>query len=329
MDNMNQKEAKWQAWLASSYKDYLIAVACFCVGFFVYAWGNTVSHSGMVMFIGYLILGAPVFLRMLVSRSVGALFFWRDYEVVTTYDDGRKESDGGAQSAALQVLLWIFMLFFCLVIGGIIALLRLVWLTVKSITCYFVVKEKPGFLRSPFAILIAGVIGLALCALPARIGKARGEKARTEISELLSNVTGKTVFVHVPTLKLHAEPSGSSSVVKTLSNGETLTAVGELSGLWLPVEQGWAYAPFVRLKFKENLISPIPQKEYSHQGILSVPMKAKDAATGSPITLESGTEVSVKNCYAEGTKVRTFVEYNKVLYQLNDGSNAELIVPKE
>lgn len=329
MSNMNQKEEKWQAWLAGSYKDYLIAVVCFCVGFFIYGWGNTVSHSGKVMFIGYLILGAPVFLRMLVSRSVGALFFWRDYEVVTTYDDGSKESDRGAQSAALQVLMWIFMLFFCLVIGGIVALLRLVWLTVKSITCYFVVKEKPGFLRSPFFVILIGVIGLALCILPARIGKARGERARIERSELLSTLTGKTFFVHVPTLKLHAEPSGSSSVVKTLSNGETLTAVGELSGLWLPVEQGWVYAPFVRLQFKSILISPIPEKEYSHQGILSVPMKAKDAANGSPITLASGTEVRVRNCYAEGTKVRTFVEYNKVLYQLTDGYNAELIVPKE
>jgi uncharacterized protein Usg len=98
MSDVNEKEAKWQDRLARSYKDYVITVACCIVGWFIFKWGNYsakgdfgVGGNFPLTMLGYIIVGAPVFVKMLFSKSISALFFWKDYEVVTTYSDGTKK----------------------------------------------------------------------------------------------------------------------------------------------------------------------------------------------------------------------------------------------
>jgi hypothetical protein len=131
-----------------------------------------------VAFIGYLIIGGPVFLRMLSSRSASSLFFWKDYEVVTTYSDGTKKSDGGVESAQMNLIMTAIMLGLCLILGGVITVIKVIWLSVKTISCYMAVKQKPAFLHSPFPVLIVGLLVLVFgISIPQGIGRARRNAA--------------------------------------------------------------------------------------------------------------------------------------------------------
>jgi hypothetical protein len=197
MSDMNEKEAKWQARLAKSYKDYLITVACCCAGWFILfmgMYGSPKPGGNMfVAFIGYLIIGGPVFLRMLSSRSASSLFFWKDYEVVTTYTDGTKKSDGGVESAQMNLIMMAIMLGLCLVLGGIITLLKVIWLSVKTISCYVAVKQKPAFLHSPFPVLIAGLLVFVFGAvIPQQIGDARFHANLVKVYNDFSNAQDLT-----------------------------------------------------------------------------------------------------------------------------------------
>jgi hypothetical protein len=185
MSDINEKEAKWQAILAKSYKDYLITVACCCVGWFMFNMGMYASTNPggnlFVMFIGYVIIGGPVLLRILLSKSAGSLFFWKDYEVVTTYSDGSKKSDGGVESAQMNMIMMAIILAICLVLGGIITAIKVIWLSVKTITCYVAVKQKPNFLFSSFPVLIMGLVVLVFgLVIPQKIGDARRYAAKVE-----------------------------------------------------------------------------------------------------------------------------------------------------
>jgi uncharacterized protein YgiM (DUF1202 family) len=341
MSDVNEKEAKWQDRLAKSYKDYLITVVCCVVGWTVVNAGIYGGGGDFLAFIGYLIMGAPVFLRMLVSKSVRSLFFWKDYEVITTYSDGTKKSDGGVESAQMNFILVLIMLGVCLVIGGIITAIKVFWLSAKTITCYLKVKEKPNFLFSPFPVLILGLVGfIAGAAIPQKIGGARAHAAyiaaggitEEQAAAALANPTGQTIRVAAPTLNLRSEPSGTGSVIKTFNSGDELTVTGTLSNVWVPVEhegdKGWVYAPYVWLKGRS--VPLFGDGQFPYQGTVTSPMDAQKNVYGdnTQITLESGTEITVTSCSASfGMDVFLYFKYNGEDYKLLDGNDAEFIVP--
>jgi uncharacterized protein YgiM (DUF1202 family) len=346
MSDVNEKEAKWQDRLARSYKDYFLTVVCCVIGWTVVNAGQYAGGGGFVAFIGYLIMDGPVFLKMLVSRSVSALFFWRDYEVVTTYKDGATKSDGGVESAQMNFIMVLIMLGVCLVIGGIITAIKVFWLSAKTITSYVAVKQKPNFLFSPFPVLILGLVGfVAGAAIPQKIGSARAHAAYIErggltdeqIAKIQVDPTGSILRIAAPTLNLRSEPSGSGSVVKTLEGGDEVTATGKLSGVWVPVEhegaKGYVYAPYVWLQ-KGNDVPLFnasgDDSKYPYQATVTSPIDAKKNVYGdnTQITLESGSVVTVTSCSASfGNSVYAYLKYNGVDYALLDGYNAEFIAP--
>ena len=98
----------------------------------------------------------PTFIRR-VSCGKFSLWTWRDYEIITTYKDGRKTSDGGVESSVLKT---IWLLAQLSVKAGWYAAVTGFTMTALSIGYtidYIKAKIKPNFLRSGF-IPIALVI---------------------------------------------------------------------------------------------------------------------------------------------------------------------------
>lgn len=88
----------------------------FCsIGWFIFWFGfqsRIGPMNGAILAFGGVLIGIwPLLGKFMQTRSWSALFFWRDYEVVTTYGDGRRSSDGGAQSGMIKLILYAILFF--------------------------------------------------------------------------------------------------------------------------------------------------------------------------------------------------------------------------
>jgi hypothetical protein len=129
----------------------------FCVGwllFMLYLFGGGVFSSAF-MLIGWGIIGGPkIWLAML--GGFGAALK-PDYEVVTTYGDGRRESDGGTQSVQMNFLARLVVIAVLYVIGGILTIITLVFLTIKYIVLHIATSPKPAFIKSGLFIIVMNI----------------------------------------------------------------------------------------------------------------------------------------------------------------------------
>jgi hypothetical protein len=223
----------------------------------------------------------------------------------------------------MQLIMWLFMLGVCLLIGGIITFIKIIWLSVKTITCYLVVKQKPNFLFSPFPILILGLLGFVFGAMiPQKVGAGRSEAAfvasggltEEQLAEVYADPTGQSVKVGAPKLNLRSKPSGSASVIKTFDANTVLTVTGPLSGVWAPVEHdgstGWVLGPFL---FMNNGVTQhfFDHSKFPIQATVAEEITAnKYLQDGSPIHLQSGTKITVIECIPAMTNVYLNFKYN-------------------
>ncbi|WP_461247873.1 hypothetical protein, partial [Treponema sp. R6D11] len=109
------------------------------------------------------------------------------YEVVTTYKDGRKESDHGAESAGFNLLSFFLWAVLLTIPGFIIQAIKLIYFTIKYIVLFVKAETKPNFFHTGFFTLILGVIGLA-------VGLAAGSIVSTAYQnkeEVIKYVTDK------------------------------------------------------------------------------------------------------------------------------------------
>ena len=147
------------------------------------------------------------------------------------------------------------------------------------------------------------------------LGKINAREA--EVAEALKDLAGKELTVYRyedKTVNLRSESNGTSRVIKTLNRGDTVTATGNVSGLWVPVEsgsdKGYVFAPFVRLKNIEIIKYPF------------------EVTTAAPVKLNGNIEIPRGTALtAVDAKYWFTVEINNIEYRVPD-EYVENIVPK-
>jgi hypothetical protein len=132
---------------------------------------------------------APLLLKCVQSRSIKGLFFWRNYENITTYSDGRKTSDGGFESGMLQLFIYAVLGGLLVLVLSILMPVRILIMGVKYYLAYRKVQTKPDFLHSGFFLIIVGFlvfIGAPILSQkipnPARIAM-RAEQNRSDYTQ--------------------------------------------------------------------------------------------------------------------------------------------------
>jgi hypothetical protein len=135
----------------------------FCAGWLVLWIGMGMGGGGISMiktqqffcFLGWLIMGGPRIVKAIFAGFGAALK--PDYEVVTTYGNGRTESDGGAQSMQINFLGRIIAAGAMFAIGGLITMIAQLILTFKYIGLHLKTKPKPVFVKSGMLIIVINI----------------------------------------------------------------------------------------------------------------------------------------------------------------------------
>ncbi|GHV47045.1 hypothetical protein AGMMS49546_36180 [Spirochaetia bacterium] len=237
--------------LARHYRDLLINTACCCVGWFMFWFGGSYFQDGtIIVLLGVVIGVAPLLLKMVQTRSLKALFFWRNYEVVTTHSDGRKTSDGGFESGMLQLMIYAFMAMIVLLILSILMPVRILIAAIKYLAAYRKVLTKPDFLHSAFPLLIACVIAFLAAPIlaqklpnPAKIAAINAQNASDYTpAETRTMIDGaKTYFLSGAvdyTVEVSSPDSKSSYRIEVQSRGNDTKVNVPLGEGESPV-QGW------------------------------------------------------------------------------------------
>ena len=144
--------------LAALYKRILITVIFCCVGWPIFLYAFNYSMNPLVMLLGGAVVSAPILWIMLRGGGLKDVFKTDEYEVVTTYRDGSKKSDGGTESFLMGLIVKFIGLILVIFIGCLITIGLLVYMIIKYIRLYLQVSEKPAFIKSAFPIILAGLI---------------------------------------------------------------------------------------------------------------------------------------------------------------------------
>ena len=126
-------------------------------GIFTVLLGSTLGE--MFMRVGWGIIGLPKIIAMLFGGFGAALKGpLVDYEVVTTYGNGRVVSDGGAQSMQTNIILKLILIGVLYLLGGIITIFHLITLTFKYMGLR--VKANPILKPTGLVIMILNILML-------------------------------------------------------------------------------------------------------------------------------------------------------------------------
>jgi hypothetical protein len=144
--------------MAATYKRLLITVIFCCIGWPIFLYAFNHSFNPLIMLLGGAIVSAPLLWIMLRGGGFKDIFKTDEYEVITTYSDGSKKSDGGSESFIMGLITKIIGAVFLIFIGCVITIGLLIFMIVRYIKLYLQVSEKPPFIKSAFPILIAGAV---------------------------------------------------------------------------------------------------------------------------------------------------------------------------
>ncbi|MCL2211743.1 MAG: SH3 domain-containing protein, partial [Treponema sp.] len=174
--------------------------------------------------------------------------------------------------------------------------------------------------------IIVLVFGLAFFTVANTVEKA-------EIDAAFKNFPGTTLTIYSQTLNLRSEPNGTSSIIKVINKDETVTATGNISGLWVPVEsgstKGYVFLPFVRLKGTD-----LSKDIFPFEATAAAPLEVLDRSyIGSKDIIPQGSVVTVRRVSSSINSdriitVKTYIDFDDIKYHglLND--EAEKLVPK-
>lgn len=148
--------------LGKLYRDLILGYSLLILGvsylmYKAYGPGDS-SLTFLWQTFGCFIISAPLLLKIWFLGG-SPFMFWRDYQVVTTYSDGTKSSDYGAQSAVLKLIITAVMIYVGVAIQGI----KLIYLTIRYIIAYSKEDDKPAFIKSGLLIIIAAIALLIVC----------------------------------------------------------------------------------------------------------------------------------------------------------------------
>jgi len=142
------------------------------------------SGLGMLGFVvGWIIAALPIIGRMWAGGFKSA-FNLPEYEVITTYGDGRKETDGGFESRTVNLGIQIFFGIIMVIIGVAITILYLIYLTLRYLILYLRVSNKPSFIQSGLFII---VINIAVFIGAVLIGAGIQKDASAQVSKRVAN----------------------------------------------------------------------------------------------------------------------------------------------
>jgi hypothetical protein len=248
--------------LASLYTSLLINVAVSGLGAMLFNidWLGAMRSSSPLMIIGILLIGAPLLVKWFVTRSFGGLFKMSEYEVVTTYSDGSRKSDGGSESRMNNLILTVIIAGIMIVVALIIQPIRIVIMTIKCATLTRKVKVKPPFIKRGIflflAYLVLGAAGLVIGgAIQYTRNVAREKEKQANAAFAEAPWAGRTAKVSFAgDVNLRAEANGQSRIVKTLKQGDQVTLTNDSDGFWAPVSHegtnGWVFG--LNLRFTDR-----------------------------------------------------------------------------
>jgi len=144
----------------------------------------------LLMILGLAFIAVPVLYKFSQVKSIVAMFDMQEYEVITTYKDGHKESDHGLGSQMnnffISAILTIILFALAIVIQPIREIVMIIKYAVLS------ASEKPPFFRSAlfYAVLLAaGFVGSLLIIGTAKA--VRAAQSNAEKLEYIDPATGK------------------------------------------------------------------------------------------------------------------------------------------
>jgi hypothetical protein len=191
---------------------------------------------------------------------------------------------------------------------------------------------KSPIIGVPFAVVLAFIIPFNLMSNSA-VKSAKYEKEEAKVAaiaaDVFTNFSGKTIVIFTSTLKLHAEASGASRVVKTLNKDDKIKTTGNVSGLWIPVEagsdKGFVFAPSMRIEgasqYDKNVLvdfpyeatSAAPIQLYLHMGVDELKStQAHVLPTGSAVTITSSAG------YSNGKRSYLRIKFENVSYDVHN-----------
>ena len=112
-------------------------------------------------FIGFLIIAMPMTIKWYKS-GWSSLFYWREYEVITTYSDGRQSSDHGAESFQLGMLFKAIMLVFVMFASCFFMFGKIIYLTFKCFLANKNATGKPFAQSGIFKVILMGLAVLVI-----------------------------------------------------------------------------------------------------------------------------------------------------------------------
>jgi hypothetical protein len=107
-------------------------------------------YSVIAVCFAFILAGFPVLIAAFNNGITKTLFFWRSYEVITTYSDGSKKSDGGVESAYGETAFVAIMAVLLLATCALITIIKILYLNIKYLICLLIVKRKFIFAWSGF-----------------------------------------------------------------------------------------------------------------------------------------------------------------------------------
>jgi hypothetical protein len=237
MSDVNVEEQRHEK-MGSLYVALLGNVLCagigwilFCIGFLGLSYSS--DSDGITFFVtlaGMVIIAAPLLIKWMATRSVKAMFNMSEYEVITTTTDGygntTKTSDGGLQSASINLFLSLIIAGIMLVLALIIQPIRIIIMAIKYAVHFGKAQQKPPFIKTGFFIGIIGVVCLILgVVFGAGIQKAGSEKTDREYNTILesSGIDPNATYPYQATViqTLELTPRGKDTV--TIPQGTTVT----------------------------------------------------------------------------------------------------------
>ena len=245
-------ETGHEAKMASIYGRIKTTIIYLCIGwaFLMFFMINVQTMGSGVMFLSLLgmVIAPWPMLRRMLAGGFGAMFNMPEYVVVTTHGDGRKTSDHGAESAALNIVMKLLLLVIGVAIGTVATFVYLVFLTIRYIVLYVQANPKPAFMQSAFflyAVLLLVVPGAVVAGVLTSGGMERAalSRARNEnraVYDAAANAHRQTATAYViheatagrgtraVTMTLIG-PDGARTGSRSLANGAAVTITGPAS----------------------------------------------------------------------------------------------------
>jgi len=192
------------------------------------------------MLLGLVIAPWPMVKRMLAGGFKES-FNLPEYEVVTTYKDGTKTSDGGTESTIFNLVLKCILFAIIVIIGTVATFIYLIILTIHYTILFVKANPKPSFLKSAYVffivllLVIPGAVVLGQFSMR-HIERTAWERVISEnqtVYNAVINADGQTITAYaiasVPGARITMtllNPDGSRSGSRSLVAGTTVTITG-------------------------------------------------------------------------------------------------------